>query len=215
MALFSFDNFVDTNPKGKAYLVDSCFLINSLIQDTPEQKLRKKLSGKVGFIYNVVIKNEVIHYTRYQLFSDAIANNKIRFGKTIKRLWEITEPHDHLKQVCNNGYAEMFREIFGVNGEKLEAEVDKVFQGCLYASGVGNKHAADWSKVYALAATYGLDSSDAMILNFAVGNATYSGLITSDADFRVCGDVQSKNPFDVIVPKGAFNTVKKKDWKAD
>jgi len=62
-------------------------------------------------------------------------------------------------------------------------------------------------------AIYGLDSSDAMIVNFAAGDATYAGLITSDRDYRVCGDVISKYKFDIILPKGAKNWVAKKEWR--
>ncbi len=196
-------------------MTDTSFIINSLVKNSPEYQFRNKLAGKIGFVYNVVIRKEILHFARYRMMEEAVANGQIEVHKRVKYAWDNAERHSRLKALCDNGYAELFREVFGKNGELLQAQVDIALQGFVYGDGKKNSNSSSWDKVYALMAVYGLDSSDAMILNFAVGDATYAGIITSDADFRVCGDVQSKNKFDIILPAGAKNRVACKDWRPD
>lgn len=213
MGLLSFKDFLRSNPKQKVYIADTSFIIKSVIPNTQEYEVRQKLAGKIGFVYNVIVKKEILHLTRYTMIDHAIRNELIKVNKSIQYIWDNKQEFEHLKQVCDNGYAEMFREVFGAKGEKLQEEVDKVLTGCMYADGKNNANASSWDNALALMSLYGLDSSDAMILNFAVGDATYAGLITSDSDFRVCGDVKSKNAFDIILPEGAKNRVQKSEWR--
>jgi hypothetical protein len=63
-------------------------------------------------------------------------------------------------------------------------------------------HRPAWDDVYKLMAMYGLDSSDSMILNYAIAQKTFSGLISMDSDFRFCSDVSN---FDIVVPGSVIN----------
>ena len=146
MSLYSFDEFIQSKPKNTLYLADTSFLISSLKKGSKEYELRDKLSGIIGLIYNVIIRKELIHYTRYQLFAEAMENKKIQTHARINKLWDITKEHDQLKQICNEGYAELFREVFGVRGELLQNEVDQVLKGCTYADGKNNAHSSSWNR---------------------------------------------------------------------
>jgi hypothetical protein len=213
LALISFEEALKSPPAGSLFVADTSFIINSLVKNQPEFDVRNKLAGKIGFVYNVVIRKEILHFTRYQMMADAIENGRVAIHKRVKYLWDNTQDHNRLKALCDEGYASLFREVFGANGEKLEKEIETALTGFVYGDSKKNSNASRWDRVYALMAIYGLDSSDAMILNFAAGDATYSGIITSDGDFRVCGDVQSKNKFDIILPKAAKSRVAVKEWR--
>lgn len=214
MALLSFQEFLQTKSKEKLFIADTSFLLNSVVRGTEEYDFRKKIAGHIGLAYNVIIRKEIMHITRYQLFKTVFESGDLKMRQSLKNLWDLKQDHDRLKEICKGGYAEIFREIFGNNGERLEEEVNRILVGCIYVDGKKNKNSSNWNQVYTLMATYGLDSSDAMIVNFAAGDASYAGIITSDADYRVCADVSSKNTFDILVPKSIRHIVPCKDWRA-
>lgn len=215
MGTVSFKEFLNKPPKNKMYLADTSFLINSIDTNSKEYEIRNKLSGKVGFGYNVVVKKELMHFLRRALFREEMFVKKnTPLHKRLYTLWDMHESSgDPLKELCNEGYAELFRIAFGNNGETLKASLETVLNGCSYVDGKNNKNAKNWDNVFSIMSMYGLDSSDAMILNFAIGDSTFAGLITSDADFRVCGDMDKSANFDIVLPVGAKNRPSVKSWK--
>ena len=213
MGLLGFQHSLKNVPKNKTFLVDTCFIINSLNSNNIEYKVRNKFAGLVGLAYNVIIRKELLHLIRYQLVADAIENKKVFVSQSLISMWKMKPQHERLKGLCDGGYAEIFRKILGQKGEKLEESMSEALTGFSYYSGHKNSNSNDWQNAHSIMAMYGLDSSDAMILNFAIGDATISGIITSDADFRVCGDVKSKNPFDIVLPDKVLLRAVNKEWR--
>lgn len=215
MGLVSFDDFLKAPHKNKAlYLADTSFLINSLDRSSKEYYIRTRLSGKIGFGYNVVIKKELMHFLRLALFrEEMIVKKTVKLHPRLYNLWQSNEHRDPLKELCNEGYAELFRLAFGEKGDLLKEYMETALGGCSYIEGKENKNAKNWDNVFAIMSMYGLDSADAMILNFAIGDSNFAGLITSDADFRVCGDVDKSANFNVVLPKAAQNRVAVKPWR--
>jgi hypothetical protein len=106
------------------------------------------------------------------------------------------EGPSRLKELCKNGYVDIFRHVFEESGSKLDEYVRTILAGCTYADTKSFKVPLEWSRVFSLMSLYGLDSSDAMILNLAVSDRTFKGIISGDYDFIHCA-----TDIDVILPK--------------
>lgn len=202
MPIYSYKELLKTVPRNKAYVVDTSFLIRALEEASEASKLKKLLIENGCLLaHNVTVKSEAMHYMRVLMFDAAFEQQTYAFTDALKKLWNETLPklghenHAALKQLSLGGYVDIFQIIFGPNGEKLDAEVTKLLAGCIYADTKSFKVPLEWSRMQALMATYGLDSSDAMILNLAVSDRTFSGIISADEDFIHCAD-----SLDVILP---------------
>lgn len=202
MALIGFTDFQRKIPNGKIFVANTSFLIKSLTS-TIEGKLLAKLKveflKKSSLVYNVTIRNEILHFLRSQMIKNAVESKNITPNNTFMSFWKMKkDDHNLLKLICDQGYAEIFRSVFGENGEKLEEQFNITTYGCDYGSPKSGKEPT-WKDVHKIMSVYGLDSSDAMILNMAISDSTYSGLITCDRDFRVCGNIPELKDFDIIL----------------
>lgn len=213
MAIRTFKELLRHPPKGAAYVVDTSFLINSIRPDSEEQKLKEAMV-KAGSIltYNVTVRSEVIHLSRLLLFERALdreVDSKRRviphkpetFSTDLLQKWNVSYEelgmtgHAKLKELANGGYVDLFGVILGADGCFLSEFADAVLAGCTYADTKSFKVSLSWPTMFKLMAMYGLDCSDAMILNLAVSNQTFRGIISSDFDFLYCAD-----KMDVVLP---------------
>ena len=202
MAIYSYKELLKNTPKNRAYVVDTSFLVRALEPNSEAAQLKDKLIKNGSFLaYNVTVKNEAHHYMRVLMFDAAFDQNTYPFTDALKKYWYETLPklgyenHAALKQLSLNGYVDVFQIVFGKDGGKLNAEVTKLLAGCTYADTKSFKIPLDWDRMRALMSLYGLDSSDAMILNLAVSDRTFAGIISADEDFIHCA-----HGLDVVLP---------------
>ena len=219
MSLLSIEDAVRRPPKSKVFIADTCFLIDALVNGSLSHELKRKLAENgSGLAYNVVVKKEVIHLVRIAMVEEAFSNGSIAVSTKMRTRWDNWEEkglrgHEKLKEICNLGCAEMFREIFGPTGEILKRELEKVFEGCEYADTRSIKVNLSWDVAFQIMSTYGLDSSDAMIVNLAATDRTYSGIVTLDKDYRYCSDVEKARDFTVIMPRKQALWATNGKWK--
>ena len=205
MALVTFSSLLgNTEPKG-TYVVDTSFVLGAAVgtgkDAEPRYKranaLKRHLSKNgVGLVYTGVIQNEACHRLRDVLFESAINNQPTRL-KTVTTTYKNARPHEKLKEVMKAGYVKAFELALGKAGKLLEKELESIFFACTYLPTEKMKPKPNWVEFRNIMSTYGLDSSDAMILNFAISQKTFRGLITMDSDFRFCNDVPD---FDLVIP---------------
>ena len=216
MALVSFEDLLRAPPRGKVYVADTSFLVSASKAQHREERLCSDvksalINGGCGISYNVNVKSEILHFLRLFLIQDAIDRRKIRPHQEFLRVWENSRPHEKLKRVTDAGYVEVFRKVFGSAGQTLKKELEGVLFGCAYMDSSRLSPRPSWDQLYQIMATYGLDSSDAMIINFAVSQRTFSGLLTRDGDFRFCSDIPD---FDIVVPKRVLNQQTVQKWSS-
>ncbi|MGK5084405.1 hypothetical protein WDW37_14015 [Bdellovibrionota bacterium FG-1] len=126
--------------------------------------------------------------------SYAICKTKKLWKKTDDE-WDYSGPK-RLKTLIESGYVDLFKVVFGEKGEILQAECDKALAGFKYVTKEDFQAPVKWETMASLMAMYGLDSSDAMIVNLASSHHTFSGIISADHDYLHCAD-----SLDIIVPK--------------
>ena len=130
------------------------------------------------------------------VFENALEGTLRRYPK-LQRCYRDAHKHEALKEIIKHGYVKAFEVALGTGGKTLKKEHDAATFGCTYVKTEGMTTRPTWDDVFKLMAMYGLDSSDSMILNYAIAQKTFTGLITMDSDFRFCSDVQN---FNIIVP---------------
>lgn len=210
MGLVTFSALLgDQSPTG-TYVVDTSFVLGAAsgADKNSERKYRAAyelkrhlLKHQVGLVYTGVVRNEATKRLRDLLF-EAVISTKFAKYPTVQRIYRTAQKHEKLKEIQKAGYVEAFELALGKDGKHLEAELGSVFFGCKYLATEEMNPKPKWENARKIMATYGLDSSDAMILNFAITQKTFAGLITMDGDFRFCNDVAK---FDVVVPDSVLN----------
>ena len=209
MGLVRFSDLLrEKNPSG-TYVIDTCFALAAARGESRGSENKYKLAYNlkrrlnqcnVGLVYIGVVRNEASHKLRESLFDVAISGALKKYLKMCRVYRDASR--EKLKEVQKAGYVKAFEIALGTNGKLLEMELDTLFWGCKYLSTEEMKPKPSWDKVRQIMSTYGLDSSDAMLLNFAVTQKTFRGLITTDSDFQFCNDVPG---FDIVVPDGVLN----------
>lgn len=207
MAILSFHQVLSSPPRNKIYVADTCFLIEARQDGSDSNKVAKKLAAaNCGLVFNVTIHNEILHYTRELLVDRAFDEEPEYLGKSLIARWKRLEDVNFtaaqkMKAICDSGHFGVFRKIFGEKGEVLAAEKANFLCLGKYFENTAIKQALKWEMVPTLMAQYGLDSSDAMIVNFAV-NCGFDGIVSTDKDYRIAG-VGEDNSFEVILPSAA------------
>jgi len=210
MALISFSSLLtETCPSG-TYVVDTSFVLGAAIggRRDSEKRYKKAFDLKrhlsksgVGLVYIGVVQNEACHRLREALFERALKQNPKKLCAAA-RVFNGAKRHEELKEVMQAGHVKAFEIALGKMGTLLEEELDSVFFACTYLPTEKMQPKPNWKELRKIMATYGLDSSDAMILNFAISQKTFSGLITMDSDFRFCNDVPD---FNLVIPDNVLN----------
>ena len=81
---------------------------------------------------------------------------------------------------------------------KIEKELKIIEAPYVYYTGKPkDRESISWTDAYRLMETYGLDSTDAMILNFALSMG-FHGLVTCDGDFRTVNNISD---FNIYMPQ--------------
>lgn len=203
MSIRSYQDLKKNTPSGAAYVVDTSFLVRALHPNSEEFHLKEHLVKRdVLLAYNVTVRHEILHNLRPLLFEAVLKRDSSRFAPGVLKFWNENLPridcrgNEALKQLTRNGYVDLFKEVFGETGAALAAEEMKALAGCTYVSTDDFPVKLEWGKMISMMAIYGLDSSDAMILNFAASNASYLGIISADNDFMYCAD-----DLEIVLPK--------------
>jgi predicted nucleic acid-binding protein len=224
MSFESFQSLISNPPKEGIYVVDTNFIINCSADDAIQNaKISKALRAALKdcvLVYNVVTKNELLHHLReFNL-------KQIFDGKTDLNLNEsVLRAHNRAegvagykglsKWVLASGYGSILLEKFGLRGQLLFKQFNDLVDGFIssetfYKSGTSN--ASSWDNVFKIMAEHALDSSDAMILNFALSDEVFSGIISVDRDFNYC--VIDDDDFKVILPSNYISDkTRNKTWK--
>ena len=207
MALVKFSTLLqDQSPSG-TFVVDTSFVLAAATGGSKNSEKRYKtafdlkrhlIKHSVGLVYTGLIQNEATHKTREVLFFQAIEKELKRYPKVVKTF---KDSRNDMKEVLKAGYVKAFEAAFGKKGASIKAELDSIFFGCRYLSTNEMKPKPSWDRVREIIATYGLDSTDAMLINFAISQKTFNGFITMDSDFRFCNDVDG---FDIIIPDNIY-----------
>lgn len=204
MSLVTFSELLNSPAPEGVYVTDTSFILGAGAGQSKDCEKKYKialklkdylLKNKVGLVYTGLIKNEATHNLREVLFKTSIKGSLKRFPELIKRYTDAKD--GGLKEIAKSGYIKSFEYALGKNGKELDRELQNIFFGCTYVSTEKMKPKPDWTEVSKIMATYGLDSTDAMILNFSISQNTFKGLITMDSDFRFCADVPN---FEIVVP---------------
>ena len=98
-------------------------------------------------------------------------------------------------------------------GDLLKKQYETFIDGLVFGSASNLKGPASlsWSLMIKLMSEYGLDSSDAMILNFATSTKDFRGFLTSDADYRYAKNYKER--FDIVVPQSCLKNKVDRSWK--
>lgn len=203
MPIFSYRDLIRRTPKRAGFIADTSFVLQTISSHEKEaQQLKEALlaSGSVLFC-NVNVRNELFHFMRYLIVDRRLENTPNLFHPDMIKLWKKTDewnqaPHERLKTLTNAGYVDLFKVVFGERGEILQGECDKALAGFTYITKEDFPAPVKWENMAPLMAMYGLDSSDAMIVNLASSHKTFSGIISADYDYLHCADA-----FDIVVPK--------------
>ena len=203
MAIFSYSEFIKHPPKQKGYVADTSFILRTISTKEKEALQLKEAILKAGSVlfYNVNIRNELYHFMRFLLIEERLEKSPQSFNPQLIKLWELTEkwgdaPHIRLKKLVQAGYVDLFGIVFGKNAEILENECNKALAGFKYISKEDFPALVKWENMAPLMAMYGLDSSDAMIVNLAASHQNFSGIISADYDYMFCAQ-----SLDIVVPQ--------------
>lgn len=222
MPIVSIESLIQKSIKDKVYVVDTNFIINCSSNDNkdPNIKLAKQLktkllNNKCILVFNVITRNELLHNLREVSLLTAFEKNTVGIDSKIiathNRAKELGTYKGIAKWVLQSGYGSILKELFGPNGDTLQKYYNDLTDGFAYQNGNGNSNSNSWDNLVKIMAEHALDSSDAMILNFALGNKTYNGLISMDSDFNYC--VNTKD-FEIIIPdKYISDKTRNKLWK--
>ena len=209
MALLTYTALLGERSPNGTFIVDTSFILGASAgaqSGAPNRlksanKLKRHLKeNKVGLVYIGVVRNEASHNLREVLFREAMSGGLQKY-KNVQKIYK-NASGDKLKEVLRAGYVKAFEVALGKGGKKLRDQLDAVFFGCKYISSGEMEPKPSWDEHREIMSEYGLDSSDAMILNFAISQKTFRGLITLDGDFCFCNDVPG---FDVVVPDNVLN----------
>lgn len=224
MALIAFEDWIAQSEHNKVFIADTNFILKSNTnfkspddsyweQDCAllKQARARILSCGNKIVFNATVKHELLRRIRTIMATVAIQSMNIDgqpFGQDFKNLL-VRNPVDLnpdacFKQIVRRGYNAFFTELLGEDGEYLKAEFEAMTTGCQYYSFKG---ALSWADAKKTMAQYGLDSADAMIVNAGVNVSDCVGLLTADADFRFCYDVDG---FDIIMPRRLIRSMRNK-----
>lgn len=226
MALIAFEDWIAQPEHNKVFIADTNFILKSNTNfKSPEDSyweedcaLLKQARAKIlacenKIIYNATVKHELLRRIRTIMANVAIQELHIdgkTFGDSFKQLL-VEYPVGNgngsdkcFKQIVRKGYNAFFTDLLGEDGEHLNAEFEAMTTGCHYYPFKGS---LSWGAAKKTMAQYGLDSADAMIVNAGVNVSDCVGLLTADADFRFCYDV---NNFDIIMPRRLIRNMRKK-----
>jgi len=216
VALVSIESWVASPDYEKIYIADTNFLFKSVhltnVSQDPyaidDYKLlrdfRKALRSRgCTVLFNSTVRHELLRLLRHLMVKVALQDGEIDGQKISPEIQALRfDTHGvektadrFLKDVLRTGYIKFFNDLLGEGGEHLSAEFERVTAGCLYRSYGAS---LSWSDTEKTMAQYGLDSSDAMIVNAGVKTADCVGLLTADSDFRYCYNVEN---FDIIMPQ--------------
>ncbi len=219
MALVGAADWIGAPEYNRLYIADTSFLIKSaLMPEDPknvnsvgDHALLKSLRAKLKtcgckVIFNSVAKQELLRHLRKRLCIASISNREID-GRKLNTLFlnecsglDLVNDFDRsMKTLLRKGYINFFEGALGVNGADLETLYNGVVANFSYISFGGR---LDWSHPQQLMSEYGLDSSDAMIINAGVKTSDCVGLLTGDADYKYCYSISNSqgNGFDIILP---------------
>jgi hypothetical protein len=209
MSLVTFSELLGQTCPDGTYVIDTSFALGATAGASREQQdkrykrandlRRHLLKHGVGLVHTGLIRGEAAHKLREALFAKAMETNLKKYAK-ITKIYK--DSKNDLKEMLKAGYVKAFEEALGKDGKILQKELDSVFFGSKYLATEEMKPKPSWTHAREIMATYGLDSTDAMILNFAISQKTFRGLITMDGDFRFCNDVPA---FDIVVPDSVLN----------
>lgn len=206
MGLQTFSDFQSQPPPRPAtYVVDTSFVLAASAGSNKNSEKRNKqayafkrylLENKYGLVFIGTVRNEALHRLRQSIFSLSL-DNQLRNFPELLRCYRDAPRGEQLKEVLKAGYVTAFQKAYKKGGVSITQEMEAIFFGCTYISTDEMKPRPSWDEIPKLMATYGLDSSDALILNFAVSQRTFHGLITMDSDFRFCSDIPD---FRIVLP---------------
>jgi len=227
-----YDLYNERDLNQKFFVVDTSFILNarSNASDTFSKSnaklLKHLLAAGAKLVYNVSIRSELLKIIRELLLNSFIQSEEKK-ENLCPELQSILDANQSspktvlLKLVADSGYGLIFRDALGMAGEKLTEEFEKYTSRMTFHTSQDLRRESNdadftvpWSHVFQIMAQYGLNSSDAMIMNFAISSKIYSGLITADKDFRYCAD-ESIQDFHIFMPEKFLNLSTNKKWSKE
>lgn len=199
MSILALDNYCgDLSLKNKALMSDSSFILaradptGEFFHDVQNFKDTNK---DTTFFFNATVRQELLRVMRYGLIIQSV-NQRGQFPKWIQNICYKRQRMigKDILSGRDDGAAFLRKALQG----KIQAKLNIHEAGFVYES--SRAKAIDWNKEWPnlvkVMEDYGLDSSDAMIVHFAI-RMGYSGLVTCDADFNTVNNVRG---FDVYMP---------------
>lgn len=205
MGILSYRQLINKPPKNAGFVADTSFIARTISNKDAAGKEAIKLketlieNGSVLY-YNVNIRHELYHLVRFMLIEHRFASDPNSLDPKLLKLWEYTDQQDcsptkRLKTLVESGYVDLFQQVFGKKGEKLESECTRILSGFKYLTKEDFTAPVEWKNMSPLMAMYGLDSCDAMIVNLAVSHKNFRGIISADYDYLHCSEA-----LDIVVP---------------
>lgn len=187
------------NLSGKLLLADTSFLIKAAKTGTTQNTIKQNLfKNGCALAYNVTILAETIHLTRFEMVEHHIRSNGRGVTTGVTNKWNsIRSRNEKMKEMVKS-HNSLITSIMGKSGAKIRKQVDYVLDGCTYR-GSSSSITASWDDVYRIVGDVGLDSSDSMILNLALSNTVFDGIISSDHDYAKATSLTTNRSFGIYL----------------
>lgn len=182
--------------KDKIVLADTSFVAKLFRPERYSEPVRAfyEFHSNDGAIFciNVTVRQELLKLIRKFLIIEALES--LKTSPEIRCLYDLSKRRDDLgKQLIAAGHLPFVQKALG---GRIKRELDNATAPFL-SERDDPKKPLSWDDTCAIMEAYGMDSSDAMILNFAVGRK-YDALVTADKDYA---QVKTTDDFDIFVRK--------------
>lgn len=181
--------------ESRILVADTSFILNVVDSNekfSAEARMFVESNPKTTFCFNVTVRNELLHNLRWRLIQAHVANLSI--APWVKSMCR--EQRSRIDKAILRGRKKGALELKAALNGKLSVELALFEKGFVYYAGKPKAGSIEWTDAVKIMEQYGLDSSDSMILNFAL-KMGFSGIATCDSDYNT---IDSKADFDVFMP---------------
>ena len=191
MALRAFESHPAESLKDILFLADTSFVLDTILKGhlSPAYKFLQAHQKTNFFGINVVIKLEVLRKIRMILINDHIKATDLALYKKLPKM-----PGERTKFLIKSGHQNIMKDALRGKIQPYMNAIERDFE---YVKGSHEAGLFMWEDVVKVMESYLMDSSDALILNFAI-KMDFDAVATCDGDFTLA---ESDPALDIYVPE--------------